>query len=517
MLLEAGGKDKSWKFHMPAALMYTLCDPKYNWRYYTVPQKNMEGRQLYWPRGKVWGGSSSHNAMVYIRGHAYDYDRWEAEGGTGWSYADCLPYFKKSQTHELGEDDYRGGDGPLYVSRGAWNNPLLQAFVDAGLQAGYPFTEDCNGYQQEGFGAFDRTIREGKRCSASVAYLHPALSRKNLHTKTKVVVTKIILEGEKAIGIEYKDGRDTKKILARKEVILSGGAINSPHLLLLSGIGNGDELKQLDIPVVQHLPGVGKNLQDHLELYVQHKCLKPLTLHKYQWKYPLTMIKAGIEWFLFSTGPAASAHLDAGAFVRSRADVEHPNVQFHFLPSVVIDHGQKMADCHAFQVHVAPQRPTSVGTLRLKSADPLEPLLIDPNYLATQEDRLEFRECIHLAREIFAQKAFNEFLGPEMLPGESCQSDAELDSLVRLKAETAYHPSCTCKMGQATDPLAVVDPECRVLGLENLRVVDASIMPSIVSGNLNGPTIMLAEKAADIILGRQPLPKSSAPVWKPRT
>ena len=515
LLVEAGRRDISWKFHMPAALMYTLADPKYNWCYNTTPQKHVNNRTMYWPRAKVWGGCSSHNAMVFIRGHAQDFDRWEAEGAKGWSYADCLPYFKKMESYEGGADEYRGNDGPLKVSRGKLsNNPLFQAFVDAGVQAGYPATNDVNGYQQEGFGVFDMTIWNGRRSSHSVCYLRPILSRSNFKTLTRVLVKKVKMEGNKAVGIEYEHKGTAKIARAHKEVILSAGAINSPQLLMLSGIGNADELKSHDIDVVQHLPGVGENLQDHLELYVQHKCKKPITLYKYQWKFPVTMLKTGIEWFIRQTGPAASTHMDAGGFIRSTDKVPHPDIQYHFLPSLVINHGQDLGPYHAYQAHAGPLRPTSVGKVSLKNKDPKEYPLMDPNYLATEEDKQDFRHCVRHTREIFQQKAFEEFDDGVIQPLMDVQTDAQIDAFVREVSDSAYHPSCSAKMGAESDKMAVVDPACKVYGIENLRVVDASIMPSIASGNLNAPVTMMAEKAADMILGKQPLPKLSVPVYK---
>ena len=518
LLLEAGKEDKSWKFHMPAALMYTLCDPKYNWCYYTQPQDQMNKRQMYWPRGKVWGGCSSHNAMVYIRGHAYDYDRWEREGAEGWSYADCLPYFRRSQTHELGENDYRGEDGFLHVSRGKTTNPLFSAFVEAGLQAGYPFTDDCNGFQQEGFGYFDMTIDGGKRSSTSTAFLRPVLYRHNIDVVSNVLVEKVTFEGNKAVGLKYTSQYDNKTytVRAHSDVVLSAGAINTPQLLMLSGVGNADHLKKVHVTSLAHLPGVGENLQDHLEVYVQYKCTHPITLYYHQWKFPHVMVKTGLEWFLSSTGDAASTHLDAGAFIRSRPGLQHPDVQYHFLPSVINDHGQKPGTCHAYQAHAGTLRSQSVGQVKLKTSDPRDAPSINANYLSTEDDLKDFRNVIRLTREIFLQKAFDTFRGEEILPGKHVQSDSEIDSFVRAKGDTAYHPSCTCKMGDPDDVNTVVDPKSlKVIGVENLRVVDASIMPSIISGNLNGPVIMMAEKAADIILGNSPLPRSHAPVWTP--
>lgn len=522
LLLEAGPRDlwhwDSWKIYMPAALMYNLCDDKYNWYYHTEPEKGMNNRVMYWPRGRVWGGSSALNAMVYIRGHALDYDRWEKEGAKGWSYADCLPYFRKAQCHELGANDYRGGNGPLQVSRGKTNNPLFHAFIEAGVQAGYPFTDDMNGYQQEGFGWMDMTIGKGKRCSAAAAYLHPIVNqRANLTTQDEALSRRILFEGNRAVGIEYERGNSDIRTEYGEEIILCGGAINSPQLLMLSGVGNADDLRKLDIPIVQHLPGVGENLQDHLEVYVQQECKKPITLYKAQWKFPHVMIKIGLEWFIKQTGDGATAHLEAGGFIRSEPGVEHPNIQYHFLPSTVNDHGRKPGDRHAYQAHVGPMRPTSRGFLKLKSRDPKKHPRIVANYLSTEQDIREMRDSVKLTREIFQQKAFDPFRGPEIGPGDHVQTDEQIDDYNRNMADSAYHPSCTCKMGSESDPMAVVDPSTKVYGIEGLRVVDASIMPSVVSGNLNGPTIMVAEKAADIIIGNPPLPRSKAPVYKPIT
>lgn len=512
LLLEAGPKDWTWKIHMPAALIYNLCDNKYNWYYETDPQEFMDNRRIYQPRGKVWGGSSSLNAMVYVRGHAYDYDRWEKEGAEGWSYADCLPYFRKSQTHELGPDDYRGGDGPLHVSRGKSNNPLYQAFIDAGVQAGYPFTEDMNGYQQEGFGWKDMTIHKGVRWNTANAYLRPALRRKNLQADTRTMITRVVFEKNRAAGVEYFAGKRVRRAMARKGVILSSGAINTPQILNLSGIGNADDLKKLGIPVNVHLPGVGQNFQDHLEMYFHQECTQPLSLYRsLKW---WNMVPIGVKWFLTRTGPCATAHLEAGGFIRSKEGLSHPNIQYHFLPSAFKDHGRVTVEKEAFQVHVGSMRATSRGYVKLKSSSPYDNPIIQPNYLSTEEDRVELRDSIRLTREIFSQKAFDPFRGKELQPGDHVQTDEEIDAWVRQNADTAYHPSCTCKMGSEDDPMAVVNNKLEVLAIENLHIVDASVMPSVVSGNLNGPTIMIAEKAADIILGNPPLPKSTAPVYK---
>jgi choline dehydrogenase len=509
LLLEAGPKDRTWKIHMPAALTYNLADDKYNWYYETEAQTGMDQRRLYWPRGRVLGGSSSLNAMVYVRGHALDYDRWAAQDLPGWSYADVLPYFRKAETWQNNANDYRGGDGPLNVSRQLTPNPLFNAFIEAGQQAGYPFTEDMNGYQQEGFGWMDMTIHLGRRWSAATAYLKPALDRPNLTVETRALTTKIVFDGKRATGVNYIQRGIDHTVMADREVILSGGAINSPQLLMLSGIGPVAHLKQHDISVVADMPGVGQNLQDHLELYVQYECTKPVTL--YTSTKPWNQVLIGAEWFLLHTGQGASAHLEAGAFIRSEPGVEHPNLQYHFLPSVVWDHGRIMPDRHAFQAHVGPMRPTSRGELRLQSADPHQHPLIQPNYLTTEQDVREMRDAVKLTREIFGQPAFDSWSGPEMAPGKDIQTDEQIDAFVRQKSDSAYHPSCTCKMG--IDDMAVVDAEARVHGLESLRIVDASIMPDIVSGNLNAPTIMVAEKAADMILGHDSLASTDVPVY----
>eukprot|EP00057_Strongylocentrotus_purpuratus_P015193 XP_011669667.1 PREDICTED: choline dehydrogenase, mitochondrial-like [Strongylocentrotus purpuratus] len=517
LLLEAGPKDSSWKIQMPAALMISIGDKTHNWYYHTAPQRHMNNREMFWPRGKVLGGSSSINGMVYVRGHAEDYDRWEREGAEGWSYADCLPYFKRSQCHELGENDYRGGNGPLHVSTSKSQNPLFEAFVNAGKEAGYPYTSDMNGHQQEGVGLIDMTIHKGRRWNCSNAYLKSddVQQRRNLTIHSRSLCDRVLFEGTKAIGIEFTCNKVKKVAKASQDVILSGGTVNSPQLLMLSGVGNADDLKALGIPVVAHLPGVGQNLQDHLQVYVQYTCTKPISLYKAKWKLPFTMVAVGLEWFMFQTGLGTSAHLEAGAFIRSRAEVKHPDIQMHFVPVLVHDHGQIPGECHGFQVCVNTLRGTSRGFIKLKSRDPTEYPMIDPNYLDTEIDRRDLRHSIRLTREIVAQKAFDEFRGEEMAPGSSVQTDSELDAFISAKAETIYHPTSTCKMGSGEDPMAVVDCTTRVIGLENLRVVDASIMPSITSGNTNAPTIMIAERAADMILGNKQLEKINAPVWRP--
>ncbi|KAK4475944.1 hypothetical protein MN116_001183 [Schistosoma mekongi] len=547
LVLEAGPTDvgiSRWTIKMPAALMYNLYDDKYNWYYHTVPQRHMNDRTMYWPRGRVLGGSSSLNAMVYIRGHALDYDRWELEGADGWSYANCLPYFRKAQTHELGGNQYRGSDGPLYVSRGKTNHPLHSAWIEAGKQAGYPFTDDVNGYQQEGVGYFDMTIKNGERCSASTAYLHPALkSSSNLTVETNATVTQILFKNNKAVGVKYKKNGQVHEAKAESEVILSGGAINSPHLLMLSGIGDVDYLRSVGIDAWHHLPGVGQNLQDHLEVYVQQACKKPITLYKAQWKYPHIMIGIGLKWILFRQGWASTTHLESGGFVRTSAHISHPNIQFHFLPSTIHDHGRRMGNQHAFQVHVGPMRARSCGQILLSPASLNYAPMIDPNYLACETDRDEMRAAICLSREIFAQPALaKKYAGKELAPGEDKMSDVQLDEFVRSFGDSAYHPSCTCRMGKNPEgrkagsddriqsgylgngriEAAVTQSNCKVWGIDNLRIVDASIMPSIVSGNLNAPVIMMAEKAADMIISSRDKmsvvlpPDLNASYWKPK-
>jgi len=509
LLLEAGGGDRSIFIQMPSALSIPMNKKRYNWFYYSEPEPHLGGRRVHCPRGKVLGGSSSINGMAYVRGNALDYDRWQEEGAHGWSYADVLPYFKKAECRAEGGDTYRGESGPLHTSRGTRRNPLYDAFVRAAIQAGYPETMDMNGFQQEGFGPMDMTVRAGRRSSTANAYLRPALRRQNLGVETDALVTRILFEGRKAIGLEYTRGGQTHQAMARREVILSGGPINSPQLLQLSGIGDGDRLQSFGIPVVLHRSAVGENLQDHLELYVQQRCRQPITL--YSALNPLRRLLIGIEWILFKSGLGATNHFETGGFIRSRPGVRHPDIQYHFLPMAVSYDGRSLASCHGFQAHVGPMRSRSRGWVRLAAPDPAQAPRILFNYMSHEEDWIEMRACVRLTREIFAQDAMAPYRGEELAPGADAQSDADIDAFVRERTESAFHPCGTCRMGSDAD--AVVDPQTRVRGIQGLRIVDSSIMPSIVSGNLNAPTIMLAEKAADTIRGRTPLPPANADVY----
>jgi choline dehydrogenase len=514
LVLEAGGMDYSIFIHMPSALAYPMANGKYTWLYESEPEPGMANRRIHCPRGKVIGGSSSINGMVYIRGHALDYEGWaEGQGMADWSYADCLPYFKKSETRAKGGDAYRGDSGPLHVSTGEGKNPLYRAFIDAGMQAGYAYTDDMNGFQQEGLGPMDMTVHKGRRWSTAMAYLRPALKRPNVQLQTHTIVTQVLLEGPKdapkAVGVEVLCNGQRQVIRVNREVILSGGAINSPQALMLSGIGNPDDLRAVGIDTKVALPGVGDNLQDHVETYVQYECKEPITL--YSALNPLVKGRIGAEWLLFQSGLGATNHFESGGFIRSDAGVKHPDLQYHFLPMAVRYDGNSPATCHGFQAHVGPMRSTSRGHVKLRSADPLQAPLIRFNYMSNDQDKKEMRAGIRLTREIFAQKAFDRYRGNEMSPGFDVKSDAEIDTHIASNSETAYHPSCSCKMGN--DAMAVVNGKGQVHGVEQLRVVDSSIMPNIVSGNLNVPTIMLAEKLADVIRGRTPLARSDAPYF----
>lgn len=527
LLLEAGPDDRAsplwWWIHMPSAMGYSLTNNRFNWGYKTTSQWFGGGREIYTPRGRVLGGSSSINAMVYIRGHPLDYDRWETEGAHGWSYADCLPYFKKAEgwtgPDEGTGDTFRGRDGPLQVQRlTGTSNPLYRAWLEAGEQAGYGTTLDMNGYRQEGMGFMDMTMTaSGGRCSAAEAYIRPIVNeRDNLVVVTGALATKVITEHGRATGVRALqfNGTEGMDILASEEVIVATGAINTPQLLQLSGIGPAKVLSDAGVELVLDLPGVGENLQDHLEVFIQHALRTEESTHglyKYQWKYPHNMIRAGLDWFLNGKGIGATNHMEVGGFVRTNDDVEHPNLQYHFLPAAIGDYHNPLGDCPAFQAHVGTLRAKSRGSIRIKSSDPKEYPEIEPNYLTHEDDMRELREAIHVTRKIFAQPAFDRFRGKEIRPGPDVQTDEELDNFIYTSTESAMHPSCTCKMG--VDDMSVVDAYGKVYGIEGLRVCDASIMPSILSGNLNAPTIMMAEKIADSIRGVAPLPREENKVW----
>ena len=511
LLLEYGGSDRSVWIQMPSALNIPLNMPRYDWRYYTEPEPNLNNRRLHTPRGKVLGGSSSINGLVYVRGNPLDFERWETQGAAGWGYGDVLPYFRRAEAYAGGGNDYRGADGKLATRRGLLDNPLHAAWLSAGREAGYPYSADMNGFQQEGLAHMDMTVGNGRRCSAANAYLRPAMRRPNLAVRTHALAIAVQFAGRRAIGVRYQRGGAAHAARVRREVIVCAGSINSPQLLKLSGVGPGGELAALGIATVHDLPGVGENLQDHLEFYFQVASREPVTLYSQMSLWRRALI--GARWLLTHDGLGASNHFETGGFIRSRAGVRYPDIQFHFLPLAVSYDGSSLAREHGFQAHVGPMRSQSQGSVRLRSAAPTDKPIISFNYMSRAEDWLEMRACVRLTREIFAQPAFDRYRGREIQPGEPVRTDEEIDAFIREKVESAYHPSCTCKMGSVSDPMAVVDKEARVIGVEALRVVDSSIMPSITTGNLNAPTIMLAEKAADHNRGRSLLPRASAPYY----
>jgi choline dehydrogenase len=511
LLLEYGGSDRSVFIQMPSALNIPLNSSRYNWGYQSEPERNLDDRRINTPRGKALGGSSSINGLVYVRGNALDFERWEELGARGWAYRHVLPYFRRAETFMGGADDYRGGDGPLATRTGQLSNPLYRAFVTAAEQAGYAASVDLNGYRQEGFGSLDMTVNGGVRASASNAYLRPAMKRGNLRVLTGALAERVILDGNRATGVRYQRRGASEVATAAREVILAAGAINTPQVLRLSGIGPAGELRALGIPVRHDLAGVGENLQDHLEFYFQVASKQPITLYSSMGLFARGMI--GARWLLFRSGLGATNHFETGGFIRSRAGIRYPDVQFHFVPLAMSYDGKKLATEHGYQVHAGPMRSKSRGRISLKSSDPRAAPRIAFNYMSHADDWVEMRACVRLTREILLQPAFDPYRGREIQPGDDVTSDAMIDAFVRSKAESAYHPSGTCKMGRTDDPTAVVDPETRVIGISGLRVVDASIMPQITNGNLNAPTIMLAEKAADMILGRPPLAPSNAPFY----
>ncbi len=508
LLVEAGPKDGSWQLSMPAALTYPLQGTRYNWAYETEPQTELNGRRLYWPRGRVLGGSSSINGMVWIRGHPWDYDNWHRQGGEGWAYAQVLPYFKRLERWSERGDLYRGDAGRVGVRRGDYPNPLFDAYIESGAQAGFPVSEDFNGRRFEGFGRFDMNIWGGVRQSSSATHLRPVLKRPNLTVLTESLVTRILVESGRALGIEYLDGAATKTLRADREVLLCGGAVNSPQLLMLSGIGPSGDLARLGIEVVQDLPGVGENLHDHLNTSVKYECLRPVTLYGSD-RFPKKAL-IGLEYFLFKRGAGATMHTEAGCFIKTRPELELPDIQHHFIPILVFDNGRKPADRHGFQCHVCPLRPESKGTLKLRSADPTAHPLLQPNCMTTPGDRRMMIDAVKVTREALNQRALDPYRGQELFPGPEVKSDADIVAYLRQSAVTCYHPVGTCKMGR--DELAVVDAALKVRGLQGLRVVDASVMPEVVSGNTNAAIMMMAEKIADEILGLPLEPAVDVPI-----
>jgi choline dehydrogenase len=510
-VIEHGGSDAGPFIQMPGALSYPMNMGIYDWGFATEPEPHLGGRVLATPRGKVIGGSSSINGMVYVRGHARDFDTWAEMGADGWAYADVLPYFKRmEQSHGGSGPEFRGTDGPLHVTRGPRDNPLFDAFIEAGRQAGYPVTADYNGQQQEGFGPFEATIHKGRRWSAANAYLKPALAGGNVHV-TRGFARRVVMEGKRAVGVEVDTRGGRQVIRAAREVILAASSINSPKLLMLSGIGPAQHLRDHGIEVVADRPGVGANLQDHLEIYMQFAASQPITLYKYWNLWGKAWV--GAQWLFTGKGPGASNQFEACAFIRSKAGVEYPDIQYHFLPIAVRYDGKAVAEGHGFQAHVGPMRSKSRGSVTLRSGNPTDAPVIRFNYMSHPSDWEDFRTCIRLTREIFGQEAFKPYLKAELQPGPGVQTDAELDDFLRQHVESAYHPCGTCRMGRASDPMAVVDPQCRVIGVEGLRVADSSIFPQVTNGNLNAPSIMTGEKAADHILGRTPLPASNLEPW----
>jgi choline dehydrogenase len=506
LVLEAGRPDSWWDvyLHMPAALTFPIGNPRYDWMYTTEPEPFLDDRRVTQGRGKVLGGSSSINGMIFQRGNALDYERWGADPGMeSWDYAHCLPYFKRMETCPTGADDWRGDSGPLRLERGPVKNPLFGAFFEAVQQAGHALTPDVNGYRQEGFAAFDQSLQRGRRLSAAGAYLHPVMDRPNLTVLTRALVTRVLMDGTRATGVEVIDPKGNRRRIDAGEVILCGGAFNSPQLLQLSGIGDADHLRSVGVEPVHHLPGVGENLQDHLEVYVQHTAKQPVSLNPNLklWKRPFI----GAEWLFLRSGPGASNHFEGGGFARSNNEVAYPNLMFHFLPIAVRYDGTAPAGGHGYQVHIGPMYSDARGSVRITSADPTAAPAIRMNYLSTEQDRREWVEAIAVAREILAQPAFEPFSGGEISPGPEVSTPEQILEWVRRDGETAYHPSCTCRMG--TDDMSVVDPlTMGVHGTQGLRVVDASVMPYITNANLYAPTMMIAEKAADLISGANPLP-----------
>jgi len=511
LLVETGGSDRSIFIQMPTALSIPMNSKKYAWQFHTQPEPFLNNREMHCPRGKVLGGSSSINGMVYVRGHARDFDEWHQHGAQDWDYQHCLPYFKKAEDWAFDADDYRAKGGLLAVNNGnKMQNPLYKAFIDAGIDAGYMGTEDYNGYQQEGFGAMHMTVKNGVRWSTANAYLRPAMQRPNLTVLTGVQVNRVLLEDKKAVGVELYEGKTQTRFLVNKDVILSAGPIGSPHILQLSGIGSSDTLSAAGIKVQHELPGVGENLQDHLEFYFQYQCKQPISLNSKLG--PLSKLAIGVRWILFKSGLGATNHFESCGFIRSKAGVEWPDLQYHFLPAAMRYDGKSAFDGHGFQLHIGHNKPKSRGSVKVSNADPFTPPKIQFNYLQHQDDIEAFRACVRLSREIIAQPAMDTYRGEEIQPGQDVVTDEQIDAFVRSSVESAYHPSGTCRMGAIDDVNAVVDPHMRVRGLQGLRVVDSSVFPTLPNGNLNAPTIMVAERAADIIK-QQVLPSASVEIY----
>jgi len=511
LVLEFGGTDRGPFIQMPSALSYPMNMSLYNWGFETDPEPHLGGRRLATPRGKVMGGSSSINGMVYVRGHARDFDTWEEMGAKGWGFRHVQPYFKRLEHSHGGEEGWRGTDGRMHVHRGSRRNPLYQAFVEAGRQAGYPVTEDYNGHQQEGFGAMEMTVHHGVRWSASNAFLRPALKRPNVKLVTYAYARRITLDGKRVTGIEYDVAGEIHHARARREVVIAASSINSPKLLQVSGIGPAAALKAAGVEVKHELPGVGENLQDHLEVYFQMVSKEPVTLYSKLNLFSKGLI--GLEWMLFGTGLGATNHFESCGFIRSRAGIQYPDIQYHFLPAAMRYDGKAAFNNHGFQVHVGPMRSKSRGHVRIRSADPRQSPSILFNYLSHPDHLTEWRDAVRLTRELFRQPAMQRYAGEEIQPGKAVETDEQIDAFVREHSESAYHPCGTCKMGTASDPMAVVDHECKVIGIEGLRVADSSIMPQVTNGNLNAPTLMIGEKASDHILGKMPLPPSNLEPW----
>ncbi|MFJ2450315.1 choline dehydrogenase [Pseudomonas protegens] len=518
LVLEFGGSDRSVLIQMPSAFSMPMNTSKYNWRYQTEPEPYLDGRRIHCPRGKVLGGSSSINGLVYIRGHAHDFDEWQALGARDWGYRHCLPYFKRAEDYEAGGDSYRGQGGPLHTNNGNnMHNPLYRAWIDAGVEAGYIRTEDCNGFMQEGFGAMHMTVKNGVRCSTANAYLRPAMVRPNLTVLTQAMTRRILFEGKRAVGVAYDRQGQVHEVRCNREVLVAAGPIGSPHLLQRSGVGPAEVLRKASIEPRHVLPGVGENLQDHAEVYIQFGCKEPQTLNSKM--DPLSKLLIGLRWLLFKDGLGASNHFEAGGFIRSEQGLGWPDIQFHFLPAAMRYDGNKPIKGHGFMVLTGPNKPKSRGHVRARSGDPYEHPEILFNYLQREEDREGFRRCVRLTREIIGQPAMDRYRDGEIAPGPQVNTDAQIDEFVRANLESTYHPCGTCRMGE--DEMAVVDSELCVHGLEGLRVIDSSVFPSEPNGNLNAPTIMLAERAADLVRGRKLLVADEvavglAPDWESR-